>query len=137
MSTGTQTDKNRPAESTEIHSELAAKSRQGAVVECGDDERARAGAIDAAFDYRGDVTLRLADGSEVVGYVSNRDAGRGVVTIYPVNEKPRDIAYGQIAAVAFSGKDPAAGHTWEAWLKRYVEKKAAGESASLESEHQG
>jgi len=137
MSSGTQTDKNRPAEAAEIHSELAARSRQGVVVECGDDAAARAGAIDAAFDYRGDVTLRLADGSEVTGYVSNRDAGRGVATMYPVNEQPRDIAYGQIVAVSFSGRDPAAGHTWEAWLKRYVEKKASGESASLESEHQG
>ena len=37
------------------------------------------------------------------------------------------IAYSDIAALAFTGRDTAAGKSWEAWVKKYVEKKAAGE----------
>jgi hypothetical protein len=46
---------------------------------------------------------------------------------------PRDgggkltITYAQIAALAFTGRDTAAGKSWEAWLRKYWEKKAAGE----------
>ena len=39
------------------------------------------------------------------------------------------IAYSDIAALAFTGRDTAAGKSWEAWVKKYVEKKAAGEKA--------
>ena len=31
-------------------------------------------------------------------------------------------------ALAFTGRDTAAGKSWEAWMKKYAEKKAAGES---------
>jgi hypothetical protein len=42
------------------------------------------------------------------------------------------IAYSEIAALAFSGRDPAAGKSWEAWVKKYWEKKdTGGEGASL------
>ena len=37
------------------------------------------------------------------------------------------IAYADIAALAFTGRDNAAGKTFEAWVKKYWEKKAAGE----------
>ena len=39
------------------------------------------------------------------------------------------IPYSDIAALAFTGRDTAAGKSWEAWVKKYVEKKAAGEKA--------
>jgi hypothetical protein len=38
------------------------------------------------------------------------------------------IAYSEIAALAFSGRDTAAGKTFEAWVKKYKAKKAAGEN---------
>jgi hypothetical protein len=38
------------------------------------------------------------------------------------------VAWSEIAGLAFSGRDMAAGKSWEAWVKNYVEKKAAGES---------
>ena len=45
------------------------------------------------------------------------------------------IAYSDIAALAFSGRDTAAGKSWEAWLRKYWEKKAAGEKGiALEPE---
>jgi hypothetical protein len=37
------------------------------------------------------------------------------------------IAYSDIAALTFTGRDTAAGKSWEAWVKKYVENKAAGE----------
>ena len=37
------------------------------------------------------------------------------------------IAYSDIAALAFSGRDTAAGKSFEAWVRKYWEKKAAGE----------
>jgi hypothetical protein len=37
------------------------------------------------------------------------------------------IAYGDIAGLAFTGRDTAAGKSWAAWVKKYLEKKAAGE----------
>jgi hypothetical protein len=37
------------------------------------------------------------------------------------------IPYSEIAALQFSGRDTAAGKTFEAWVKKYWEKKAAGE----------
>ena len=34
----------------------------------------------------------------------------------------------------FSGRDPAAGKSWEAWVRKYWEKKAAGQTAEIEPE---
>ena len=45
------------------------------------------------------------------------------------------IAYSEIAALAFTGKDTAAGKSFAAWVKKYEEKKAAGEqNIGIESE---
>ena len=45
------------------------------------------------------------------------------------------IAYSDIAALAFSGRDTAAGKSWEAWVRKYWERKAAGEKGiALEPE---
>ena len=37
------------------------------------------------------------------------------------------MSYGDIAQLAFTGKDTAAGKSFETWVKKYQEKKAAGE----------
>jgi hypothetical protein len=37
------------------------------------------------------------------------------------------IPYAQIARLVFTGKDTAAGKSFETWVKKYQEKKAAGE----------
>jgi hypothetical protein len=36
--------------------------------------------------------------------------------------------------LCFTGKDAAAGKTWENWMRRYAEKKLKGEAADIESE---
>jgi len=50
------------------------------------------------------------------------------VRLYPKDSDQKlSITYADIAAVAFTGRDTAAGRSWEAWVRKYWEKKAAGE----------
>jgi len=89
-------------------------------------------ALEKAFDYRGDVTLTLKDGRVVHGYVFDRRPGAtladSAVRVIPSDERTRlTIPYADIAALAFTGRDNAAGRTFDAWVKKYWEKKAAGE----------
>ena len=89
-------------------------------------------ALEKAFDYRGDITITRKDGNKVEGYLYDRRTGvtlaDSVVRIMPSNGTGRlNIAYSDIAALAFSGRDTAAGKTFDAWVKKYWEKKAAGE----------
>jgi hypothetical protein len=89
-------------------------------------------ALEKAFDYRGDITITRKDGSKVQGYLYDRRTGKtladSVVRMMPSDGAGRvNIAYSDIAALAFSGRDTAAGKTFEAWVKKYWEKKAAGE----------
>jgi hypothetical protein len=97
-------------------------------------------ALEKAFDYRGDVTLTRKDGSIVEGYIFDRRTGstleQSVVRIIPAKERTKlSIPYSDIAALNFSGRDTAAGKSFEAWIKKYWEKKAAGEkNIGIESE---
>ena len=97
-------------------------------------------ALEKAFDYRGDVTLTLKDGSKIEGYIFDRTSGPSLSTSY-VRVIPKEagqklkIPYAEIAALAFSGRDTAAGKSWEAWISKYWQKKASGEGGlSLEPE---
>ncbi|HEX4650946.1 MAG TPA: hypothetical protein VH250_05520, partial [Granulicella sp.] len=87
-------------------------------------------ALEKAFDYRGDITVTRKDGSTVEGYLYDRSNGTTLadsyIRIIPAKDRTRvTISYGDIAALAFSGRDTAAGKTFEAWVKKYWEKKAA------------
>jgi hypothetical protein len=89
-------------------------------------------ALEKAFDYRGDITITRKDSTQVQGYLFDRRTGptlaSSYVRIIPTGESTRlSIAYSEIAALAFSGRDTAAGKTFDAWVKKYWEKKAAGE----------
>jgi hypothetical protein len=89
-------------------------------------------ALEKAFDYRGDVTITRKDGSQIVGYLFDRRSGSSLadsfVRIIPSNAPAKvNVAYSDITALAFTGRDTAAGKTFEAWVKKYWEKKAAGE----------
>lgn len=98
-------------------------------------------ALEQAFDYRGDVTITRKDGSRVEGYIFDRRNGatlaESVVRLIPKDSQQKvSVAYSEIAALAFSGRDTAAGRSWEAWVRKYWEKKAAGEkSIALEPEN--
>jgi hypothetical protein len=89
-------------------------------------------ALEKAFDYRGDVTITFKNGQKLEGYIFDRRSGRAladsIVRVYPKTGGEKiSISYAEIGGVAFSGKDTAAGKSWEAWLNKYREKKAAGE----------
>lgn len=88
-------------------------------------------ALEKAFDYRGDVTITRKDGSVVQGYLFDRRTGAtladSLVRIMPTTGGKLNISYADVAALAFTGRDTAAGKTFEAWVKKYWEKKAAGE----------
>lgn len=90
-------------------------------------------ALDKAFDYRGDVTLTLKDGRVINGYLFDRRAGKtladSIVRVMPANEVTKiSVPYSEIAALNFSGRDTAAGKSFEAWVRKYWEKKMAGET---------
>lgn len=104
---------------------FAHEQLQGKVWESATAEELREG-LEKAFDYRGDVTLTLRDGSTVEGYIFDRraDAVRLISKNVPGKQT---IAFAEIRGLAFTGRDTAAGKSWEAWVKKYFEKKAAGE----------
>jgi hypothetical protein len=97
-------------------------------------------ALEKAFDYRGDITITRKDGSKIEGYLFDRRSATtlkdSVVRLYPrTSDEKISISYADIAALAFTGRDTAAGKSWEAWMKKYFEKKARGEKdLSLYSE---
>jgi hypothetical protein len=89
-------------------------------------------ALEKAFDYRGDITITRKDGSKIEGYLFDRRTGKtlaeSVVRLYPKDSNQKvTISYADIAALAFSGRDTAAGKSFEAWIRKYWQKKNAGE----------
>lgn len=89
-------------------------------------------ALEKAFDYRGDITITRKDGSKIEGYLFDRRSAAtlkdSLVRLYPKSSSEKvAISYADIAALAFTGRDTAAGKSWEAWMKKYADKKAAGE----------
>ena len=98
-------------------------------------------ALEKAFDYRGDVTITRKDGSQVQGYIFDRRCDdsaldKCVVRLFPSsgNEKVA-VSFADVARLEFTGKDTAAGKSFQTWVKKYHERKAAGEkNISLEPE---
>ncbi len=89
-------------------------------------------ALEKAFDYRGDVTITRKDGSTIEGYVFDRRTGATLagssVRLFPKNQDEKvSVRYADIARLEFTGRDTAAGKSFETWVKKYNEKKAAGE----------
>ena len=89
-------------------------------------------ALEKAFDYRGDITITRKDGSKVEGYIFDRRSGTSLADslvrlLLKDSHQKISIPYSDVAALAFTGRDTAAGKSWEAWTRKYFEKKAAGE----------
>jgi len=94
----------------------------------------RAAAVEAAFDYRGDVTITAADGRAFEGYVFDRraDASPPVLRLMLAGGGTATLRYDELARLHFTGRDTAVGRSWETWVKKYINKKLAGEHAALE-----
>ena len=104
---------------------------QGWIPELATEEELRV-AMEKAFDYRGDVTLTSKNGTKIEGYIFDRVTGPSLATSFvrvllKDSSQRSKIAYADIAALAFTGRDAAAGKSWEAWIRKYWEKKASGE----------
>ncbi len=91
-----------------------------------------AAAVAAAVDYRGDVTIDRA-GEPILGYLFDATPER--IRVMPADGGAAvSVPVAEIVSIEFSGKDAASGRTWENWVRRYVERKRAGEAANIESE---
>jgi hypothetical protein len=104
---------------------------QGWIPELSSDEETR-DALEKAFSYRGDVTITRKDGTNLECYIFDRRTGASlndsIVRVIPVDTTTKlSIPYSDIARLNFSGRDTAAGKSWEAWVRKYWEKRAAGE----------
>jgi hypothetical protein len=128
-----------PAMPDEAPSEFDETGRQGIVVDATEPEQLRK-AIALALDYRGDVTItRRSSGESIEGYIFDRTDGptpiEAAIRIIPRNRDERiTVRCDDIARIQFTGRDTAAGKSFETWMKKYVAKKLAGEQASIESE---
>ncbi len=118
-------------DSLEVAPGTAHEKLEGLVPSLADEKDLRV-ALENAFDYRGDVQITRKDGNKVEGYVFDRCSGNSLEDSF-VRILPKDgssklkIFYGDIVALAFTGRDMAAGKSWETWVKSYWERKEAGE----------
>jgi phosphoribosyl-AMP cyclohydrolase len=125
------------ANQLEVAPDMARETLQGWIPELATEQELRE-ALEKAFDYRGDVAVTLKDGAKVEGYIFDRVVGKTLsgsfVRLLPKDSNQRvKIAYSEIAALAFTGRDTAAGKSWEAWVKKHWEKKEkSGENLSLQ-----
>jgi hypothetical protein len=131
MTAPAENDAIRNADSLEVAPGFKHEKLEGWVPELAGDEEVRQ-ALEKAFDYRGDVTITRKDGSKVEGYIFDRRTGKtladSAVRLFPKDADQKiSIPYSEIAALAFSGRDTAAGKSFEAWVRKYWEKKSAGE----------
>jgi hypothetical protein len=91
-------------------------------------------ALEDAFDYRGDVTITRKDGTKIEGYIFDRRVAAtladSVVRILPKDSNQKlAISFADVARLEFTGRDTASGKGWEAWVRKYWEKRASGEKA--------
>jgi hypothetical protein len=79
--------------------------------------------VDLAFDYRGDVTVVLGDGRQLTGYVynRNRDVPEPYLQLVDPAGASHTFRYVELRRIEFTGKDSAAGKSYEAWLRRKAE----------------
>ena len=134
----------RPTDELEVVPGFERENLQGWIPQLATEADIRA-VIEKAFDYRGDVTITRKDRqskntSEITGYLFDRRIGstleNSVVRLILATSTERPaIPYSEIAALAFSGRDTAAGKSYEAWVKKYWEKRSKGEkNISIEPE---
>lgn len=98
-------------------------------------------AIELAFDYRGDVTVTLQSGQQLIGYLFNRTVkGQdSTLEIFPEgNSGVQSVRYSDVVSVAFSGEDTASGNSWENWVtKKESERKAEADRIAREAQARG
>src|SRR5246127_1697096 len=119
MSDSPNTNMPRPTDELEVVPGFEHENLQGWIPQLATEADIRA-VIEKAFDYRGDVTVTKKDGSQIVGYLFNRRIGKTLADsmirlMLPTGAERPSIPYSEIAGIAFTGRDTAAGRTYEAW----------------------
>jgi hypothetical protein len=92
-----------------------------------DVERPLARIVELAFDYRGNITVVRRDGTELEGYVFNRDSEAQTPYLEMFDADgggPHRVPYAEVRTIHFTGKDTAAGKSYAAWLARKQAEKA-------------
>jgi hypothetical protein len=123
---------NADTEEPEVALGIVHEKLEGYIPPMASDEEIRA-ALEKAFDYRGDITITRKDDTKVEGYLfDRRSAGKAladcVVRLFPKDRDEKiSISYADISRLEFTGRDTAAGKSFETWVKKYQAKKAAGE----------
>jgi hypothetical protein len=85
-------------------------------------------AVRLAFDYRGDVTLHLKNGSTVEGFVFNHNASLGTIEVFVKEGKdsiPVIVQHADVTSVAFTGADVAFGTSWDDWQAKSAKQREA------------
>src|SRR5437588_11729574 len=104
-------------ESLEVAPGFAHEKLEGWVPPLATEDEIRA-AFEKAFDFRGDVTITRKDGSKIEGYIFDRRTGPtladSVVRLFPKDSDSKmTVPYSDIAALAFTGRNTAAGKRYE------------------------
>jgi hypothetical protein len=86
-----------------------------------------AAGLEQAFDYRGDVTITLQGGESIEGYIFDRDLAAATMRIMTKAGRKITVRSADVVQLSFTGRDMADGRSWEAWVRKYAERKAAGE----------
>ena len=115
----------------EVAEGVVHENLQGQVWEATSDAELREG-LEKAFDYRGDVTITKRDGTAIDGYIFDRRSSISLtdsyIRLFPRGTSEKvSIPYSEVKTLSFTGRDTAAGKSWEAWMTQYQAKKAAGE----------
>src|SRR5579862_7309115 len=103
----------QPTDDLEVVPGFERENLQGWIPQLATEADIRA-VIEKAFDYRGDVTITQKNGAEITGYLFDRRIGPKLedsvvrLILATSTERPA-IPYSEIAAIAFSGRDTAAG----------------------------
>ncbi len=85
--------------------------------------------IEAAYDFRGHVTIALKDGGRVEGYLFNRQyddprlpEDNFIELVLKGSGERKKYAISSVASVALTGEDCAAGNSYEDYLRKKAEK---------------
>lgn len=102
---------------------------QGLDIVLSDEDRDRA--IAWTLAYRGDVTLVCADDSTIEGYVFDHSSD-GMLRMDLKDGGRVNIAATDVRSIRFTGRDTAAGKSFDRWIQTWITKTLAGETASIE-----
>jgi hypothetical protein len=82
--------------------------------------------IEAAYDYRGHVTITFKDGKNVEGFVFNRDFSENpFIEVFLKGSGDKALfLIKNLSAIALTGVDEAAGKSYQNWVDKQSKKES-------------